>query len=175
MAAPMLAHAIPFDDDIFAITLQLEEIEAQRERETGKWRADSPPDYALSFLDFETELEKALQLIEDSKIAHSIAQAVDTDAATLENVTLEEQQAHRDRNIALSLQDVDREDLGLADIVDNSVVDDTVSFVTWDDLKLNHTDRSASSADVESICESITSSFAGPSVPYALRQRQVLE
>ena len=109
------------------------------------------------------------------KIAHSIAQAVDTDAATLENVTLEEQQAHRDRNIALSLQDVDREDLGLADIVDNSVVDDTVSFVTWDDLKLNHTDRSASSADVESICESITSSFAGPSVPYALRQRQVLE
>jgi len=171
----MMACAIPFDDDIYALNLQLEEIEAQRERQTGKWREDSPPDYALAFLDFETELKKAIQLVEDLRIAHSIAQAVDLDAAAIRQVNTEESQAHQDRNIALKLQDDNAENPDLAAITDNNVIDDKFPFESWGDLGLSPTDRSAPSEDFESICESITSSFAGPSVSYALRQQDVLQ
>ena len=64
MASPIVACNISFDDDIFALTLQLEEVEAQLERQTGKWREDSPPDFALAFVDFESEMKKAIQLVE---------------------------------------------------------------------------------------------------------------
>jgi len=54
----------------------------------------------LPFLDFETELKKAIKLVEDLRIAHSIAQAVDLDAAALRQVNTEESQAHPDPDLA---------------------------------------------------------------------------
>ncbi|XMA12701.1 hypothetical protein WAI453_005492 [Rhynchosporium graminicola] len=45
-----------YDDESFALQLQLEEIEAQRESQTGKWAENNPPDFALAFDDFENEL-----------------------------------------------------------------------------------------------------------------------
>ncbi|PMD54127.1 uncharacterized protein K444DRAFT_699845 [Hyaloscypha bicolor E] len=63
---------LQFDDESFALQLQLEEIEAQRELQSGKWTEDSPPDFALAFDTFETELKKALLLVEDPKFAYSI-------------------------------------------------------------------------------------------------------
>jgi hypothetical protein len=56
---------LQFDDESFALQLQLEEIEAQRELQSSKWTEDSPPDFALAFDDFETELKKALLLVGD--------------------------------------------------------------------------------------------------------------
>jgi hypothetical protein len=50
---------LQFDDERFALQLQLEEIQAQRKLQSGKWTEDSPPDFALAFDDFETELKKA--------------------------------------------------------------------------------------------------------------------
>lgn len=175
----MMASTVLFDNDIFALTLQIEEIEAQRERQTGKWREDSPPDFSLAFLDFEAELKKAVHLVEDLKLAHSIAQAIDLDAAILQQANTEESQAHQDRNIAFKLQDDDAEDPDLSAIIDdNAVVDDNKSQFEnyWNNLVLGHMEPSTpSNDDVESICESITSSFVGPSMPYALRQQQGLQ
>jgi hypothetical protein len=51
---------LQFDDESFALELQLEEIAAQRELQSGKWTEDSPPDFALAFNDFETELKNCL-------------------------------------------------------------------------------------------------------------------
>lgn len=67
-----MACADPFlqlDDQSFALQLQLEEIEAQRELQSGKWTEDSPPDFTLAFDDFEAELKKAIVLVEDLKFA----------------------------------------------------------------------------------------------------------
>jgi len=55
-----------------------------KELQSGKWTADSPPDFALAFDDFEAELKKALLLVEDLKFAHSIAKAVTSDAVAIE-------------------------------------------------------------------------------------------
>ncbi len=68
------------DDQGFALQLRREEIEAQRELQSGRWTKDSPPDFALAFDDFEAELRKATVLVEDLKFARSIAKAVDADA-----------------------------------------------------------------------------------------------
>lgn len=52
---------LPFlDDDIYAIIHQLKEIESQRSTQPGKYADHRPPDYALTFLDFEAELKHAL-------------------------------------------------------------------------------------------------------------------
>lgn len=103
-----MAYADPFlqlDDQSFALQLQCEEIEAQRELQSGKWTEDSPPDYALAFDDFEAELKKATILIEDLKFAHSIAKAVDSDAVVIEESRVEETQSVQDRDFALSLNE----------------------------------------------------------------------
>lgn len=73
MACADLFHQ--FDDESFALQLQLEENEAQRELQS---------DFVLAFDDFHAELKKAILLVEDLKFAHSIAKAVDSDAVAIE-------------------------------------------------------------------------------------------
>ena len=48
-----IGPSLQIDDQSLALRLQLEEIEAQRELQSGKWTQDSPPDFALAFDDFE--------------------------------------------------------------------------------------------------------------------------
>ncbi len=106
--ASVMACADPFlqlDDQSFALQLQREEIDAQRELQSGKWTEDSPPDFALAFDDFEAELKKAIALVEDLKFAHSIAKAVDSDAVAIEESRVEETQSVQDRDFALSLNE----------------------------------------------------------------------
>ncbi|TAQ85234.1 hypothetical protein B7494_g6438 [Chlorociboria aeruginascens] len=101
-------HINPFlqiDDESLALALQLEEIEAQRELQSGKWTEDNPPDYVLAFDDFEAEMKKAIFMIEDLKFAHSIAKAVNSDALAIEDSRAEETQAVQDRDFALSLNE----------------------------------------------------------------------
>jgi len=96
---------LQFDDESFALALQLEEIEAQRELQSGKWTEDSPPDYVLAFNDFEAEMRKAIFMIEHLKFAHSIAKAVNSDAFAIEASRAEETQAVEDRDFALGLNE----------------------------------------------------------------------
>jgi len=98
-----MACADPFlqlDDQGFALQLQREEIEAQRELQSGKGTEDCPPDYALAFDDFKAELKKATILVEDLKFAHSITKAVDSDATAIQESRVEETQSAQDRDFA---------------------------------------------------------------------------
>jgi hypothetical protein len=93
---------LQLDDQSLALQLQLEEIDSQLERQSGKWAEDSPPDFALAFNDFEAELKWAIVLVEDLKFAHSIAIAVDSDAVAIEELRVEETQSVQDRDFALT-------------------------------------------------------------------------
>lgn len=154
------------DDESFAFQLQLEEIEAQRERQTGKWTEDNPPDLRLAFDDFEAELQKAIVLVGDLKFAHSIAKAVDSDAAAIEELKAEETQSVQDRDFALSLDEG-----GNPPPRDLTASPETsrlgIEAVDWSDV-IRYTE--ASTLSVES-----DSTMAGPSAPYAQRQKALLE
>lgn len=164
-----MACADPFlqlDDQSFALQLQCEEIEAQRELQSGKWAEDSPPDYALAFDDFEAELKKATILVEDFKLAHSIAKAVDSDAMAIEESRVEETQSVHDRDFALSLnEDENQPSQDVTDLPGMPRIG--AESAEWDYI-LRATE--ASTFSIESC-----STDAGPSAHYAHRQRAVLE
>lgn len=164
-----MACADPFlqlDDQSFALELQREEIEAQRELQSGKWTKDSPPDFALALDDFEAELRKATVLVEDLKFAHSIAKAVDSDAVAIEESRIEEIQSVQDRDFALSLdEDANPSSQDVTDLPGMSHLG--AESAEWDYV-LRATE--ASTFSIESC-----STVAGPSAHYAHRQRAVLE
>lgn len=163
-----MACADPFlqlDDQSFALQLQCEEIEAQRELQSGKWTEDSRPDYALAFDNFEAELKKATILVEDLKFAHSIAKAVDSDAVAIEESRVEETQSVQDRDFALSLNE--DENQPSQDVTDSPGMPRIgAESAEWDFVRATE----ASTFSIESC-----STDAGPSAHYAHRQRAVLE
>ncbi|KAI9730922.1 MAG: hypothetical protein M1818_007996 [Claussenomyces sp. TS43310] len=157
---------LQFDDENFALELQLEEIDAQRKLQSGKWTEDSPPDYVLAFDDFKAELKKILFLVEDQKFAHSIAKAVDSDAVAIEESMVEEAQLVQDRDFALSLNE--DENLPSQDLIDSPKMSRLgAELVDWDHV-LRATEASTFSNES-------CSTVAGPSTHYTLRQKAVLE
>ncbi|TVY38004.1 ATP-dependent RNA helicase DEAH12-like protein [Lachnellula subtilissima] len=157
---------LQFDDQSFALQLQLQEIESQRELQSGKWKEDSPPDFALAFDDFEAELKKAIVLVEDLKFAHSIASAVDSDAVAIEESRVEEIQSVQDRDFALSLNEDDNlPSQDIANFPGKSRLGE--ESIEWDYV-LRATE--ASTFSIES-----SSTVAGPSTRYTQLQRNVLE
>ena len=164
-----MACADPFlqlDDQSFALQLQLEEIEAQRELQSGKWAEDSPPDFALAFDDFEADLKKAIVLVEDLKFAHSITKAIDSNAVVIEESRVEETQSVQDRDFALSLNE--DENLPSQDVTNLPEVSRLgAEWVDWDHV-LRATEASTFSNES-------CSTVAGPSTHYTLRQKAVFE
>lgn len=159
-------HFLQLDDESFALALQLEEIEAQRELQSGKWIEDSPPDYVLAFDDLEAEIRKAVLMIEDLKFAHSIAKAIDSDALAIEDSWAEETQAVQDRDFALSLNE--DENLPFQDFTDLPELSHLgAESVDWD-----HVLRATK---VSTCSNKSCSTVAGPSTHYTLRQKAVLE
>jgi hypothetical protein len=154
------------DDESFALQLQIEEIEYQRERQTGKWTEGNPPDFSLAFDAFEAELKWACSLVDDMKLAHSIARAVESDAGAIEESIAQERQCANDRYVALTME---------GNISSSSAVSvplpempqTTAESIDWD-----HVLR-ASTASTFSTVSSTT--VAGPSAPYAARQAVILE
>ena len=150
-----------FDDESFTLQLQLQETEAQRELQSGKWPENRPPDSALAFDDFHAELKKAILLVEDLKFAHSIAKAVDSDAMVIEESRVEENQSDQDREFALSLnEDGTLPPQNITDLPEMSHLEA--------EYMLRAIEASPSSMESDNI-------VAGPSTNYALRQRALLE
>ena len=157
---------LQFDDLSFALQLQCEEIEAQRELQSGKWTENNPPDYAIAIDDFEAQLRKATILVEDLKFAHSIAKAVDSDAVAIEESRIEETQSVQDRDLALSFNE--EENQPSQDVTDLPGMPRIGTESAGWDYVLRATE--ASTCSIES-----GSTEAGPSTLYAHRQRAVLE
>ncbi|KAL2037671.1 hypothetical protein N7G274_009616 [Stereocaulon virgatum] len=155
------------DDESYAIQLQLEENEAQRERQTGKWNKDRPPDFTVIFDDFQAELKKALSLVEDLKFAHSIARAVDADGVAIEELKAEEAQSARDREFALRLN-------GYSVPPPPDINESPEIFrVDTESVDWQHVPRATESSTLS--VESSSSTVAGPSGDYPVRQRAGLE
>ncbi|CAH0056999.1 unnamed protein product [Clonostachys solani] len=93
------------DDESLALHIQLKEVQGQREHQSGKWVEGNPPDYAMAFEMFENEVNEAIALVQDMRLAHSIAMAVDSDAVAIELLAAEEARIAQDREYALSLDE----------------------------------------------------------------------
>ena len=164
MACADLFHE--FNDESFALQLQLKENEAQRELQSSKWTEDRPPDVVLAFDDFYAELKKAVVLVEDLKLAHSIAKVVDSDAVAIEELRVEETQSRQDRAFALSLnKDKNLPSQGVTELSEIPRLE--AESVDWQYV-LRTTETSTLSMES---CNTV----ADPSANYALRQRAVLE
>ncbi|KAH7309167.1 hypothetical protein B0I35DRAFT_463992 [Stachybotrys elegans] len=88
-----------------AIQLQLQDIEDQRSLQSGKWAENNPPDFIVALNDLALQLEKALTLLADVKLAQSIGQAVECDGEAIEEAEAEEVQCSRDRELAFELDE----------------------------------------------------------------------
>ncbi|GKZ30601.1 hypothetical protein AbraIFM66950_009681 [Aspergillus brasiliensis] len=141
------------EEEIFAITQQLWEVEEYLKSQKGKCRADERPDDNQTFLrESQEELRAHLRLLEDKKLSTSIALAVDSDRLVLAALAREEAQASDDRRLAIRLSE-----------------------------KIDDADLSATDSDVEqpqAACEPQASDddcVAGPSITFRERQAQELE
>lgn len=150
-------HFSIIDNDIQAIVFQLELIELQRGSEKGKHAEDDAPDNDMAFLDFvEEQLRADLSALNDQKLAHSMAYAVDIDAPALEQFRASELQAMQDRMFVLRLTN---EDPGLEKAANSEVL-----IVEADAEKPNAWWTSLATDGLGSSDE------ADPSVPYTSHQ-----
>lgn len=57
--------------------------------QSGKRAEDTPPNFVVAFDYWKSELQTATLLVEDLKLAHSIARAVDSDSVAIEELRSE--------------------------------------------------------------------------------------
>jgi hypothetical protein len=100
-------HPTPLDDELAALTLQLEEFGLASESSKGKHPIDNPPDFEVAFASFQAELEQYRSFLNDQILAQSIGAAVHTDVILIGNITSQDIQAHDDRRYALQLSNND--------------------------------------------------------------------
>lgn len=99
--SPAVVPANSLDDDIFALTLQLEELTGGDSCDTGKYREGEPPDATLALKEYQIEVAMCLGILTDLKLARSIAHAVAIDGPIISNLVDMENQAQDDRRAAL--------------------------------------------------------------------------
>jgi hypothetical protein len=100
-------HPTPLDDELTALTLQLEELGFVSENGKGKHPIDQPPDFEVAFASFQAELEEYKTFLGDQKLAQSIGAAVHADGALIGNFTAQEVQSHADHRFVLQLTNDD--------------------------------------------------------------------
>jgi hypothetical protein len=154
---------ILLNDHQFALQLQLQEIETQRQSYSGKWVEGSPPDYALAFENFEVEVNKAILLIQDIRLVHSIAEAVDSDAAIMDHLAVEEELAAKDREIARHFAE-DPESVSQNGPASAEDLQLSAGSVDWSGI--------LQAANLSSEAWSPPSTVAGSSGQYAYRQKK---
>ncbi|CAE6999789.1 hypothetical protein P3342_001087 [Pyrenophora teres f. teres] len=101
------SHACHLDDEIVALSLQLEEISYREETNKAKYTADKVPDLEIAYASYLAEIEAYLAFLKDVKLAHSIASAVDADAEAIAELAQVEEQAQQDRRVAVQMSSDD--------------------------------------------------------------------
>ncbi|KAF9696797.1 hypothetical protein EKO04_005389 [Ascochyta lentis] len=159
-------HPSYLDDEIVALTLQMDEINYREETKKAKYPIDEVPDLELAYSSYLTEIEAHLTFLRDVKLAHSIANAVDTDAVVIAEITHGDQQAQDDHCVAVQMSTDDPElekpppytQQVRNDYIEDEIVRRLATMLTTEDDVYED-------PQVE----------AGPSVPYARRQAVALE
>jgi hypothetical protein len=160
-------HAGIIDDEIAALTLQREEIIEREDTKKAKYTLANIPDVEVACANYLAEIERQLQLLRDVKIAHSIADAVDSDASAIAELVQAETQAEEDRQVAIQMNngqstlDTPPPDMEEASegVIDDAVIQRIANMPSW-----------ADESDDE-----FETTVAGPSEPYARHQAHVLE
>ncbi|KAL5387465.1 hypothetical protein PMIN02_008125 [Paraphaeosphaeria minitans] len=90
------SHPTSFlDDEIAALTLQLEEIGIYSEAGKGKYAVGNPPDIELAYGSFQAELQSYRAFRADQDLARSIGAAVYSDGPAIADLTAQEVQSQR--------------------------------------------------------------------------------
>jgi len=100
-------HPAPVDDELAALTLQLEELGLVSDSSKGKHPIDQPPDFEVAFTSFQAELEEYKTFLSDQKLAQSIGAAVHADGNLIGDLTAQEIQSHADHRFVLQLSNDD--------------------------------------------------------------------
>jgi hypothetical protein len=103
VVVPQASHAGTMDDELAALTLQLEELGMYSDSGKGKHPVDQPPNIDVVYGQFQAELQAYKDFITDQKLAQSIGAAVYSDSVIIEDLTSQDVQAHEDRRYALEL------------------------------------------------------------------------
>lgn len=96
-------HSTSFDDEIAALTLQLEEIGVHAQSGKGKYAVDHLPDSNVAYASFQAELQQYQIFLEDQKLARSIGTAVYSDGPAIADLAAEDIRCHEDRLFALQI------------------------------------------------------------------------
>jgi hypothetical protein len=154
-------HSDPLDDELAALTLQLEELGLVSASGKGKYPINHPPDFEVAFSSFQAELEEHKIFLGDQMLAQSMGAAVHTDEAIIGDLTAQEIQSHADHRFVLQLSNDDPEIEALPHFVGAQAernIEDWMSTVTG--TMAAHSVVDFSDEETE----------AGPSLNYAQRQ-----
>lgn len=158
------------DDEIAALTLQLEEIGIYSEGGKGKYAVDQPPDIEVAYASFQSELQSYRAFRTDQDLARSIGVAVYSDGPVITDLTAQEVQSHEDRLFALRTSTSDPECEN-----PSTVASDAVSkFVTEWMTAATESQYAGSVVDFSDNDEE-TEVEAGPSRSYAERQADAMQ
>lgn len=152
-------------EEIDMLALQLNEIDSHEEGQKGKHSVNSPPDTAVAYDEFRSEISARLAFLRDSLLAHSIALAVDMDGDAIKEITERDDQTNRDRQLARRM---------------NADTPDTEAPPPY--TEIDHvSDHPPTQSSISGLLESLNvndsdepEELAGPST-YAERQEKVLK
>lgn len=159
-------HPTPLDDELVALTLQLEELGLFSDAGKGKHPVDHPPDSEVAFASFQAELQEYKTFLGDQKLAQSISAAVHADGALIGDLAAQELQSHQDHRFVLQLSNDDPEieaPSGSTGLSSQENVDDWMPIVA--DTVAAHSVADFSDDEIED----------GPSMTYAERQADTLK
>jgi hypothetical protein len=160
------AHPDLLDDEIAALTLQLDEINYREQTKKAKYSSSNIPDLEVACSSYLSEIEAHLVFLKDVKLAHSFASAIDTDAQAIAEIAQSEVHAQEDRRIAVQMSSDDPEleappactEIVRADYLEDKVMRRLAALLSSiDELYEDPRDK------------------PGPSVQYAQRQVKALE
>jgi hypothetical protein len=107
IVVPSASYAGHLEDEVAALTLQLEEIDRFSQTGHGEHLVDHPLYVDVAYTKFYNELEAYRTFINDQKLAQSIGAAVHFDSLLIGDLTLKDVQALADRRFALELSNSD--------------------------------------------------------------------
>lgn len=132
----ILAQGDYLQDEIYALTLQMAEWQQLPLAQKGKQRLGK-----ITLIDeaadtFEAEIRQQIDYLRDVVLAHSIAEAIETDADAIATVVEAELQSEQDRALAISMNTGEaRSSVGLPSVGDqHSGTHDDVRWPTFDFL-----------------------------------------
>lgn len=169
------------EEQIAALQQQLREVGNFGNSRKRKHAESSPPDDELAYAIFEAEVNSQIQLLSDAKLAHSIAQAVEADAAIIAELTSDDAQFQEDRRLAFQMDGGDwppHSGLGVGvdsfPIVEGQLDQKAASADSFDSSK-RHKSLRFPLAGWNWKTSYPTESQAGPSKAYARHQETALD